>query len=1044
MPPVIIGSLVAAAAYSVTALATGLIAASAFLSTFVTVFAVSAAVGLVTQALAPSSAVGDFANAPRTVNVTDPVTTRRIVVGEVRIGGPRVYFTTTDSNKLLHLVVVHAGHEVDSFAEKLIDGETVMTDSNGEVLGRFAGFADEDEYADEGLVSHARLKTHTGAPGQTADADLVAEVAEWTSAHKGTGIAYSYGRFRYNLDLYDAVPHISAVVRGLKVYDPRDGGTRWTRNPALIKRWYLTDTTYGLGVDPADIDDASVTEAANICDEMVPVVSAPSDVFHARVPIDCHVERKALQICQQKLAAGEVSDCSVEEAALTACETPALWDLLWRPTRTVRLRIGDRVQVSSTGILPPPLSAATNYYAIVERRSALRDRSSASWSFQAHLSDAIDDGWDPDVDDDQSEISTFRLAATYADALAGNAIAITGLGSGTHSLTRHSEPRYTCDGVIDTGLMPERILQALNSSDAGSVIKQGGKWHIHAGAWRTPEATGLNEDDLRGPIRVTTLVSRSELCNGVKGVFIDPDQNWQPVDFPPVASDTYKTLDGGQRLWRDMELAFTTSPSMAQRLAKIELLRSRQQMAIEMPCKLTAFDLAPGKIVPVTNALFDWSAKNFEVLEWRLAVEEKDATPMLGVDLVLRETDTSVFDWSTSEESTIDPAPNTGLANPFIIPRPGVSEVSEELYVGRDGAGVKVRALVSWMAPGDAFVDAYVLQYRPAGATEWIPQPPVALTEDSVNDLAPGSYEFRIQARNDRGGFSDWSPVATHEILGLLAPPADPSGLTIQTISALAILTWDRHPDLDVRIGGRIRVRWSPALSGATWASAIEVTDPVPGDATQAVAPLREGSYLIRAYDSSRLPSAAAATISTRAAEHLSFTTLSTVTESPSFPGTHNNTVASDGALKLSGSGLFDDIPDLDALADLDSYGGITTSGIYDFAGGIDLGSVKTVRLTTSVTALAKNTLDRIDDRTADIDDWEDFDGTVAAEADLQVWARETDDDPAGSPSWSTWRRLTAGDRNARAFQFQARLTSANSAYNIECTALSVTAEEIA
>jgi len=1053
MPPVAIGAIAAGigAGFAVgSAVVAGSLVIGFSFGAFLVGASLSLAIGVISQALQPSAG-GGFGGAPRTVNVTDPVTSRRIIVGEIRIGGPRIYFTTTENNKILHLVVAHAGHEVHSFREVLVSGEPVTIDEDGSetgeagsLRGRFAGFAQliVPRFLGDNLNSHARIKVHTGASGQLADADLVAEVAEWTSAHVGNGIAYTYGRFRYNKDLFDKVPEISAVIRGLKVYDPRDGGTRWTRNPALIKRWYLTDAEYGLGTAVAEIDDASVIEAANIDEEMVAVVQT-SDNFSAAEIKDCSGPRQALRACQAALAAGEVSDCTAAEAALTTCETPTLAGYLWRGSMNSRWLVGDRVQLTTTGTLPAPLATGTDYYVIPRRILPPRDRTRKSVAFQAHLADFIRKGWDIDEDDDETQITIFALASSYANALADVAITISDIGSGVHTVTRTGEPRYTCDGMIDSAAEPEKIMAALNTADAGAMIKKAGKWFIHSGAWRTPETQGLAEDDLRGPVRASPLVSRQDLANGVKGLFVDPYKSWAPQDFPPVTSETFKARDGGRRLWREMDLAFTLSPSMAQRLAKIELLRGRQQLAAELPCKLTAFNIVPGDIVPVSNDIFGWAAKNFEVISWGLAIEDSGGVPMLGVDLALRETDASIFDWTTDEESAIDPAPNTILGNPFIIPQPGDPSISESLYVSRDGAGVKARAVVSWTAPEGAVVDGYIVEYRLAGATSWTATAKAPDITTNIDDIAPGSYEFRVLATNDYGGFSDYSEVVTKEIQGLLAPPAALTGLSIAALSAIAILRWDRSADLDVRIGGRIRVRHSPALTGATWAAATEVSDPLPGDATQAMVPLRAGTYLLRPYDSSGIPSAAIVTASSKAAEHLTFANVDTVTEHSTFPGTHNNTVVAGGVLKLAGAGLFDDIPDFDAVSSLDGYGGAALSGTYSFAGGMDFTTVKTVRLTANVTASAINTLDLIDDRTTNIDSWDDIDGADSADGDLQVWFRETDDDPAASPTWSAWRRLTAADVNARGLEFEARLTTRDQTYNLHCTALSVTAEEI-
>jgi len=45
--------------------------------------------------------------------------------------------------------------------------------------------------------------------------------------------------------------------------------------------------------------------------------------------------------------------------------------------------------------------------------------------------------------------------------------------------------------------------------------------------------------------------------------------------------------------------------------------------------------------------------------------------------------------------------------------------------------------------------------------------------------------------------------------------------------------------------------------------------------------------------------------------------------------GTHTNTQNLNGELWLTALGMFDDIPDFDAIADLDTYGGVATSGAY-------------------------------------------------------------------------------------------------------------------
>ena len=64
--------------------------------------------------------------------------------------------------------------------------------------------------------------------------------------------------------------------------------------------------------------------------------------------------------------------------------------------------------------------------------------------------------------------------------------------------------------------------------------------------------------------------------------------------------------------------------------------------------------------------------------------------------------------------------------------------------------------------------------------------------------------------------------------------------------------------------------------------------------------------------------------------------------------------------------------------------------------------------------------------------------------AAVTILVCSTSDNPAGSPTWSAWNRLDSAEFNARAFQFEAILTSADPAYNIQISELSVTADQVA
>lgn len=115
--------------------------------------------------------------------------------------------------------------------------------------------------------SRAFVTRFTGAPGQNVGAFLAGfGVPGMTTAHKFEGIACLVCVFDYDEDAFaTGLPSVSAVIRGAKVLDPRDGVTRWTENPALIARDWAVNAQGG-GALPEEVDAASFIAAANACD----------------------------------------------------------------------------------------------------------------------------------------------------------------------------------------------------------------------------------------------------------------------------------------------------------------------------------------------------------------------------------------------------------------------------------------------------------------------------------------------------------------------------------------------------------------------------------------------------------------------------------------------------------------------------------------------------------------------------------------------------------------------------------------------------------
>jgi len=120
-------------------------------------------------------------------------------------------------------------------------------------------------YKNYGGLDLAYHSFHGGSPIQNVDSQLQFEVPEWTEAMRNT--AYSYFRLTYNETAWKSLNDFMIVAKGKKLYDPRDGSTAFSRNPALVWLDFMTNARYGLGVPIASIDLDSIIDVANWCDD---------------------------------------------------------------------------------------------------------------------------------------------------------------------------------------------------------------------------------------------------------------------------------------------------------------------------------------------------------------------------------------------------------------------------------------------------------------------------------------------------------------------------------------------------------------------------------------------------------------------------------------------------------------------------------------------------------------------------------------------------------------------------------------------------------
>ena len=582
-----------------------------------------------------------------------------------------------------------------------------------------------------------------------------------------------------------------------------------------------------------------------------------------------------------------------------------------------------------------------------------------------------------------------------------------------------STTRYTCNGAFTTSSTPYDMLSELLKSMGGSMWYAQGKWRMKPAYWTSP-VMDLNEDDLRSNISVGTRHSRRDNFNVIKGTFRGEESNWQTTDYPQVTNSAFLTADNNQESVADVDLSFTDNSIEARRLALISLERNRQQLTVNGSFGLKTLELQVGDNIRLTNSRFGWTNKEFEVVQWSFGLTD-------GLDLqtqmTLRETAETVFD--EVSDGVVYERDNTALLSPFLVPSVGLS-ASVRTQVIREKLTNIITLTVT--SGGGERIDHIESEFKLSSSSDWIALGTGQLGAFEAIDLEDGDYDFRARAINTFGIKGEWEYLTNINASGLLEPPSDVTGLVAEVNGAVITLDWEAVPDLDLSF---YRVRYSPELLGATWANSLTYVDKVPRPASSVSVPARSGTYLVRAYDKSGVGSVNYTSVVVPIANIEPLANTLTLTDSPSFTGSKTNATVVNNNLRIN------------------SYATAPSEGEYLFSNYIQTGdsSVKRCRVYVSGTTVRHDdTAGLFDDQPALFDDavglFDDLGGTSQfSDTNIITLVSTTQDNPAGSPTWSPYTAIKVADLSARAFRFKVKLTSSSNNITPSVSALTAYVE---
>ena len=218
----------------------------------------------------------------------------------------------------------------------------------------------------------------------------------------------------------------------------------------------------------------------------------------------------------------------------------------------------------------------------------------------------------------------------------------------------------------------------------------------------------------------------------------------------PLDGSTYAL--GTAPVYLDMPLPFVTNQVRAQRLAKIALQRSRQQIIATVPLNLAALQFKAGDFINITNSRMGWTTKPFEVLDYTLDI---NASGTITVNVQCIETDSAVYDWTAStDEDAYNEATDPSTDDGTTVAAPTNLTLTESTDVARDGTATS-SIQVSYTASTSAFVEFYQARAFPTADTDdksFVRTEDTSLAFRGLRNTTSGvEYKVRVRALNSNG-----------------------------------------------------------------------------------------------------------------------------------------------------------------------------------------------------------------------------------------------------------------------------------------------------
>jgi hypothetical protein len=369
-----------------------------------------------------------------------------------------------------------------------------------------------------------------------------------------------------------------------------------------------------------------------------------------------------------------------------------------------------------------------------------------------------------------------------------------------------TETRYTANGFTNFSANGAGVLESLLSSMAGKMSYVNGQFNVFAGASQTPSLT-ITDDELLSPISISTNSTSGDLYNSIKPVYVDAALNYTSVDAEVYQDSTFLSEDTPtgessanytKRL--EVQLPFTVTDTMAQRLGRIALKSQRQTASLSVLVSLQFMRCQPNDWVYLTNERLSYNQKIFEVLSTNMEVIQDGDVPVIATRLELKEIESAVFNFATNDYTTGQAEGSDVSTGDYSVTAPSNLALSQQNAI--DGTTSKVDIKVTWTNNASDKVTLTEIAYKLSTDGDYTSDFTVGkrIAVGLIPNVVVGKiYNVKIRHIDVNGVTSPYTSVVNITIGVASSAPAIPTNLSVSTAKLNMLVSWTNPNNSDLR-----------------------------------------------------------------------------------------------------------------------------------------------------------------------------------------------------------------------------------------------------